>query len=916
MTQRYAASPHLRSFGLACGLLALVPGAAPPAAGQNTTPVRIQEVLYDGSGTDSEEAFTEITGPPGKALTGWSLVGVNGSDGQSYRTISLDGATIPADGVLVVAHANATGAVLTHRDTTANVDWQNGPDAVQLLHTQGGVVDTVDALQYGDAGQHNAGEGSPAPKVKAGQSLSRSADGSDTDDNLTDFTAQDTPTPGTLSASPGTTTGAEASATGARLILPDTSAFYETRIDLPVRLTGAAGGNIVAVELFVVYDPGLLRAAPAPVTLSELTKDWVLEVNTSVGTGFNTLKIALASNGPALAGDGALVSLSFDTAGRRKVTTAPLYLTHALLNDGALKVSKKDGRLRWTGTTGTMEAEPALLFPGRALTLKTRDADENRDSLKPDSLTVRVRSGTDSERVTLTEVDKATGLFRGTLKTVRGLPAAGNDIIEVGTATRVTACYDDSLDAAGEAAVRCDSVSVGGDDGLLAVTAAAQPGDSLRILVTDPDLNLDPLAREQVGVQARRNAAGIPVAVTLREEGTDDSQFTGRLPVKLNWSIGALAVAGGDLVEVRYEDAFTRTGAPEARAGTTAVVGLFGDADGNKRLQTFDAARVLSHVLEPFLTGLDSLSTNVDAQAFDPAAGVITPLDASLILQHRVGLIARFPVQEEGSDNHPRIVSPSSKALDFEPRLALKVHPGHLEVWIDERSAAPSGSMLIEGVEGRVELDSALEEFLLDFRHQAGGTRIAFAGARPPPGEGELLRLYPDSGSRLGEARLTSVRLADRQVLSPGEGWPTAVDSEPAAPNRFVLEPNHPNPFNAGTVIPFQLATAGEVRLGIYNSLGQRVRILDEGRRSPGGLSHRLGRDGRRGPAPGQRPVPGSPEHSGRSPVHGDAPAQIARLRHGRICRVSAGQVRGAARGSFCSPHPGNPYICLLASLV
>ena len=72
-------------------------------------------------------------------------------------------------------------------------------------------------------------------------------------------------------------------------------------------------------------------------TLAELTKDWVLEVNTSVGTGFNTLKIALASNGPALAGDGVLVSLSFDTAGHRKVTTAPLYLTHALLNDGALK---------------------------------------------------------------------------------------------------------------------------------------------------------------------------------------------------------------------------------------------------------------------------------------------------------------------------------------------------------------------------------------------------------------------------------------------------------------------------------------------------------------------------------------------------------------------------------------------------
>ena len=836
MTQHTAASPLLRPLGLASGLLALAFCAVLPAAAQSGSTVRIQEVLYDGSGTDSEEAFTEITGPPGKALTGWSLVGVNGSNGKAYRTISLDGATIPADGVLVIAHANATGAVLTHRDTTANVDWQNGPDAVQLLNTQGGVVDTVDALQYGDAGQYNAGEGSPAPTVTAGQSLSRSADGSDTDDNLADFSPQDTPTPGTVSASSTGTTPS-----GARLILPDTTASYETRIDLPVRLTGITGQEIVAVELFVAYDPVLLRGAPAAVTLAELTKAWVLEVNTSVGTNFNTLKIVLASNGPALAGDGALVNLSFDTAGRRKVTTAPLYLTHALLNDGALGVSKKDGRLRWTGTTGTLEAGPALLFPGTGLTLKTRDADENRDSLKPDTLTVTVKSGSDSEVVLLAEVDDATGLFQGTFSTFRGHPSAANDSIEVGTAFRVTACYDDSLSAAGEAAVRCDSVSLGGDDGRLAVTAAAQPGDSLRILVTDPDLNLDPLVREQVAVQARRNASGLPVTVTLREAGADNSQFAGRLPVLLTESAGALAVAGGDRVEVRYEDALTRTGAPEARIETTAVVALFGDADGNKQLQTFDAARVLSHVLEPFLTGLDSLSTNVDAQAFDAASGRITPLDASLILQHRVGLIRRFPVQEDGADNHPRIV-PASKAAPPGPRLALMVRGDYLAVWIDERSAAPSGSMVVEGGRGRVELDSGLENFLLDFRNEDGGTRIAFAGPRPAFGEGELLRLYPDPGARPGEARLTAVHLADQPVPAPGEVWPTAVEPGTSRPRRLALKPNHPNPFNAGTLIPFQLPAAGPVRLGIYNSLGQLVRVVDEGHRTPG--TYRIAWDG------------------------------------------------------------------------
>ena len=263
-------------------------------------------------------------------------------------------------------------------------------------------------------------------------------------------------------------------------------------------------------------------------------------------------------------------------------------------------------------------------------------------------------------------------------------------------------------------------------------------------------------------------------------------------------------MARGDRVEVRYADALTLTGVQEVRTAATNIVGLFGDADGNGRLQTFDAARVLSHVLEPFLTGLDSLASNVDAQAFDPAAGSISPLDASLILQHRVGLIPRFPVQEEGSDNHPRIVPPSSKALNLAPRLALRVHPRYLAVWIDDRAAAPSGSMRLEGVRGRVELDSGLAGFLLDYRSRDGGTEIAFAGARPALGEGELLRMYVESGTRHSEARLTAVHLPTNPSLprvrpgpprsTPSRAARTASCSSTTTPIPSTPEPS--SPFN------------------------------------------------------------------------------------------------------------------------
>ena len=45
-------------------------------------------------------------------------------------------------------------------------------------------------------------------------------------------------------------------------------------------------------------------------------------------------------------------------------------------------------------------------------------------------------------------------------------------------------------------------------------------------------------------------------------------------------------------------------------------------------------------------------------------------------------------------------------------------------------------------------------------------------------------------------------------------------------PQAFALEANYPNPFNPSTTIGYQLPMATEVRLEIYNLMGQPVRTL------------------------------------------------------------------------------------------
>ena len=52
------------------------------------------------------------------------------------------------------------------------------------------------------------------------------------------------------------------------------------------------------------------------------------------------------------------------------------------------------------------------------------------------------------------------------------------------------------------------------------------------------------------------------------------------------------------------------------------------------------------------------------------------------------------------------------------------------------------------------------------------------------------------------------------------------IAATPRLPTRTVLQANYPNPFNSTTQIPYHLAVPGPVRLVIYNTLGQPVRIL------------------------------------------------------------------------------------------
>ena len=104
---------------------------------------------------------------------------------------------------------------------------------------------------------------------------------------------------------------------------------------------------------------------------------------------------------------------------------------------------------------------------------------------------------------------------------------------------------------------------------------------------------------------------------------------------------------------------------------------------------------------------------------------------------------------------------------------------------------------------------------------------------RASTGPGELLRLYASGGSASAPLipRLVSASFNDGARAVRWTGQAAFLSATPVA---FALHPNHPNPFNPQTVIPFDLPQASVAHLDILDLLGQPVRHLVAGELPPG----------------------------------------------------------------------------------
>jgi hypothetical protein len=63
------------------------------------------------------------------------------------------------------------------------------------------------------------------------------------------------------------------------------------------------------------------------------------------------------------------------------------------------------------------------------------------------------------------------------------------------------------------------------------------------------------------------------------------------------------------------------------------------------------------------------------------------------------------------------------------------------------------------------------------------------------------------------------------------------IEAEVAVPKNFELSQNFPNPFNPNTVISYSLPSVSNVKLIVYNTLGQTVKVIENGFKNAGTYS-------------------------------------------------------------------------------
>ena len=141
------------------------------------------------------------------------------------------------------------------------------------------------------------------------------------------------------------------------------------------------------------------------------------------------------------------------------------------------------------------------------------------------------------------------------------------------------------------------------------------------------------------------------------------------------------------------------------------------------------------------------------------------------------------------------------------------------EELVYHKSSYPyDGIIIYDGVTGNIDWDSGEWYNIIIAGHNTGGYIYGFSPFCDINNDGVKEITFWGSENSGGPFQIYVVGYGGTGIVGPGGGG--------EVPGIHVLSQNYPNPFNPTTTIQYAVTSPGQVRITVYNSLGQEVRAL------------------------------------------------------------------------------------------
>lgn len=263
---------------------------------------------------------------------------------------------------------------------------------------------------------------------------------------------------------------------------------------------------------------------------------------------------------------------------------------------------------------------------------------------------------------------------------------------------------------------------------------------------------------------------------------------------------------------------------------------LPGDVSRNGQISAFDGSMILQFLVDPInhnLTTPQKIAANVSGDT------TVSALDASYILRYVVGLISGFPGL--GKQSYDADIA-SSFAFSIEKGknpneydLIIRLTKPSNVFGLNVNLSFDTTLVIPVGMKKTIETDS----MTMVSYFPSGSAHVAMAGTKPLKSEGDVIRFAfilrdPEKAKQQSIFSVKKFVINENDLTADVGSIILNVEDITDVPTTFGLSQNYPNPFNPVTSIKYQIPQDGNVRILIYNMLGQEVKTLIHEQQSAG----------------------------------------------------------------------------------